>query len=312
MRRVLAIDGGGIKGVFPAAFLSVIEEAVKGKAGDYFDLIVGTSTGGIIALGLGLGFSASEILKFYEDSGPTIFGGNQFARLLRHLWLSKYSPDDLKAALEKQFGSKRLGDSRTRLVIPSFNPDTGKVHIFKTAHHSRLELDYKIPIVDVAMATAAAPSYFPTHRLAAGTPLVDGGMWANNPVGIAVVEAISILGWKPGEIQVLSLGCTSPPLNVGWGKFVPRGLIYWGIKSIEVFMVAQSHSSVGIAQHLAGKENVIRVDPSAPRGKYHLDNVRAIPSLRGLGYTEAREWLPKLRPIFFETKAEIFKPVYTP
>lgn len=311
MRRILTIDGGGIKGVFPAAFLSVIEEAVKGKVGDYFDLIVGTSTGGIIALGLGLGFSATDLLKFYETSGPEIFGGNRWARCLRHIWLSKYSPDPLKQALQERFSSKRLGESRTRLVIPSLNLDTGKVHIFKTAHHPRLELDYKVPALDVALATAAAPSYFPTHRLAAGTPLVDGGMWANNPVGIAVVESISVLGWKPREIMVLSLGCTSQPLQVGWRLFIPTGLVYWGIKSAEVFMAAQSHASLGIAQHLAGKDNVIRIDPPAPRGRYHLDNIKAISSLKGLGYAEAREWLPKLRPIFFQEKAELFQPLHT-
>lgn len=77
MRRILSIDGGGIKGVFPAAFLATIEQSVGGNIADYFDLIVGTSTGGIIALGLGMGLTAGEILRFYETHGPSIFGGNR-------------------------------------------------------------------------------------------------------------------------------------------------------------------------------------------------------------------------------------------
>ena len=73
MNRILTIDGGGIKGVFPAAFLATVEDAIECNVADYFDLIVGTSTGGIIALGLGLGLSAKELLAFYEEHGPTIF-----------------------------------------------------------------------------------------------------------------------------------------------------------------------------------------------------------------------------------------------
>ena len=80
MKRILAIDGGGIKGVFPAAFLATVEDTIKRNVADYFDLIVGTSTGGIIALGLGLGLSAKELLAFYEEHGPIIFKGNRGLR----------------------------------------------------------------------------------------------------------------------------------------------------------------------------------------------------------------------------------------
>ncbi len=183
MKRILSIDGGGIKGVFPASFLTEIEKQTGRNIADYFDLIVGTSTGGIIALGLGMGFSAANILDFYEKNCDAIFSGNRFLKCLRHLYLSKYSSEPLKNALEKTFGNRKLGESSKRLVIPSLCLENGEVHIFKTAHNQRFMYDYKERVVDVALATAAAPTYFPTHRLAAGTPLVDGGMWVNNPVG---------------------------------------------------------------------------------------------------------------------------------
>jgi uncharacterized protein len=161
MRRILSIDGGAIKGVFPASFLTTLEESLGQPIAKFFDLIVGTSTGGIIALGLGLGLSAKQILSFYEERGPSIFKGTQFARALRQIGISKYSSDPLREALQMVFEDRRLGESTTRLVVPSCNLDTGEVHIWKTSHHPRLERDYKVPVVEVALSTAAAPTYFP-------------------------------------------------------------------------------------------------------------------------------------------------------
>ena len=88
MKRILTIDGGGIKGVCPASFLATVDNSIEGNIADYFDLIVGTSTGGIIALGLGLGLSAKEILTFYEEFGPVIFGGTNGNRWFR--WPGDY------------------------------------------------------------------------------------------------------------------------------------------------------------------------------------------------------------------------------
>lgn len=175
IRRILSLDGGGIKGVFPAAFLASLEEEVEGSIGDYFDLIAGTSTGGIIALGLGLGFTAKQLLLFYEEFGSLVFSSNRLLRSLRGIGLSKYSREPLRKALENNFHNLKIGGSKTRLVIPSLNLDTGEVYVYKTAHHPRFEKDYKDLVVDVALATAAAPTYFPAHRNSFGVPLVDGG-----------------------------------------------------------------------------------------------------------------------------------------
>ncbi len=311
MKRILTIDGGGIKGVFPAAFLATVEDAIERNIADYFDLIVGTSTGGIIALGLGLGLSAKELLAFYEKHGPTIFKGNRGLRWLRWLGTSKYSKTPLENALKSCFGDKQLGDSKKRLVIPSLNLENGEVYIYKTSHHPRLERDYKEEAVEVALKTAAAPTYFPTRRSSAGTPLIDGGTWANNPVGLSVVEAITLLDWPKSSLKVLSLGCTTEPLNVKFGRNVSLGRLYWATKFVDVFMHAQSHASLGTAKLLAGHENVIRIDPPVARGKFGLDKASEIPSLKGLGESQAREALPKLREIFLGDHAEQFVPFHT-
>lgn len=171
--------------------------------------------------------------------------------------------------------------------------------------------DYKVPAVDVALSTAAAPTYFPTHRGGAGTPLIDGGMWANNPVAVAVVECIGVLGWSPSGLRVLSLGCTTTPLAVAWGRSYSLGAFYWGLKIADVFMTAQASSALGMAQHLIGdRANLVRISPVVGK-RFGLDTVREIPSLTGLGETEARKALPLLRPIFFDGPgAEPFEPCH--
>ncbi len=308
--RILAIDGGGIKGIFPAAFLASVEEEIKGSVGEYFDLIVGTSTGGIIALGLGLGFTAKELLSFYEDLGTKVFAGNRLLGFLRQMGVSKYSPEPLKAALASKFGDMKLGDSKVRLVIPSLNLETGEVHVFKTAHHARFEKDWKDSAVSVALATAAAPTYFPSHLMTSGIPLVDGGMWANNPVGAAVVEAVGVLEWNRSDLRVLSLGCTSSPLDIGIGRRYGMGFLYWASRIADVFMSGQSSGSLGTATLLAGHQNVYRISPVAPAGRFGLDGLGEIASLKGLGFSEARKALPTLKPVFFTRPAETFVPYY--
>lgn len=311
MKQVLSIDGGGIKGVFPAAFLASIEDALSINVREYFDLIVGTSTGGVIALGLGVGYSARDLLGFYEKFGPSIFAGNRLTRWLRQLGFAKYARDPLQTALSSQFGERKLGESLTRLVIPSANLLTGEVHIYKTAHHARLATDYKKRIVDIAMATSAAPTFFPTHISADGIPLLDGGLYANNPVGVAAVEAISMLGWGKGEFRVLSLGCTGSPLGVKIGGGFGRGRVYWAGKVVDVIMAAQSSLAVGTAQHLTGHSNVLRINPIMDRGKFALDTPSQIDALKGLGYAEGRTALERTRE-FFETKADPFHPFLSP
>lgn len=299
-RRVLCIDGGGIKGVFPASFLTTVEESVGSPIADYFDLIVGTSTGGIIALGLGLDLRASEILSFYQEKGPTIFNGKGKIGCLRHLVRAKYDPEPLRKCLVGAFGFLRLGDSRKRLVIPSFNVDTGEVHVWKTAHHPRLERDYLHSVVEVALSTAAAPTYFPTFKAQSGTPLIDGGVWANNPVAIATVEAIGILGWQASELRILSLGCTTTPFNIDWGRRHSLGKLGWATKITDLFLAAQSASATGMTQHLLpDRNNLVRVSPMVGKNRFDLDRVEEIPSLKGLGDFEARKALPQLRTMFF-------------
>lgn len=223
----------------PAAFLAEVEDAIGSSVAKYFDLIVGTSTGGIIALGLGLGMSAAEIRTFYQELGPQVFAASRSAGLIRRIFRPRYSSEPLRAALKEAFGDLRLGDSKARLVIPAFNVDLGKVHLYKTAHHAHFERDHQELAVDVALATAAAPTYFPAHRTAHGIPLVDGGVWANNPIAVAVVEAIGVLDWRSEDVRVVSLGCVEEPISARHHAKDGRGQLYWARKVSDVFMAGQ-------------------------------------------------------------------------
>lgn len=308
-RRILCLDGGGVKGAFAASFLKTIEETTRKSIVDYFDLIVGTSTGGIIALGLGLGLSASDMLSFYESHGKRIFGRSfPIVAAIKHFVITKYNSRELKNSLAEVFGERRLGESKCRLVIPSANLDTGEVHVYKTSHHPRFERDYKELAVEVALATSAAPTYFPEHMTRAGTPLVDGGVWANNPLTVAAVEALGVLQWPADAIKVLSIGCTTTPFDRGRLNKHLAGRLGWATKIADLFMVLQSSAATGSAQLLIGHENIIRVNPVVPAGKYTLDGAKMVDSLVGLGETEARKELPRINPLL-SVEADEFKPL---
>lgn len=308
-RRVLSIDGGGVKGVFAAAFLASCEETLGQPIGRYFDLIAGTSTGGIIALGLGLGYSAQEMLELYRALGPTVFSRPRGR--LRWCWLPRHDPSGLRRCLEEKFGDRTLGEASTRLLIPSFDLDSGRVHVFKTAHHERLEKDYARKAVDVALATTAAPTYFPCHRDGRGLAFVDGGVWANNPVACAAVEAVGVLQWSTEGVNILSVSCTGEPHDFWQARRKPlRGRLFWASRAADLFCAGQSSGAAGMAQHLVGHDRVFRVEPSAYPGRFTLDGLAELPALEGLGTSEGRTWLPRLRGTFFTQAAEPFRPAW--
>lgn len=324
-KRILVLDGGGIKGAFAASFLQTIEENSGQKIADHFDLIAGTSTGGIIALGLGLGMSAKEITQFYVNDGPRIFGqrnpldehglfsrcASKFQGILnrgKQIAAPKYDSSQLKKALERAFQSKRLGDSSVRLVIPAYHADKEDVYVFKTRHHPRFQMDWKESAVNVALATAAAPTYFQAHPMPSGAPLIDGGIWANNPAGLAAVEARSVLGWRDDDLFIARLGCTEEVLDIP----VESGYAGLLLKSTALFMQGQSRGADGTAMllsdHRQEAPRFFSFQPKVSTGKFSLDGVEMIDRLRGLGAAHGRDALPLFQKHFLDEKAEIFQP----
>ena len=290
--RILALDGGGIKGSFTAGVLTALEANTGLRCVDHFDMIAGTSTGGILALGLGLGIPAAEMLEFYTVHGPTIFPSTSLARRLmgvgRHLFQPKHSHQLLRSALEKVFGDRKLGESLRPLVIPTYDANSGRIFLLKTAHHEQLRYDHGAPVVDVALATAAAPTYFaaaefPQHG---NNSYVDGGIWANSPTLVALVEAVHFQGQSLSDIDILSIGTTSVPFNVA--NKHRSGLLGWNAGLIEIMMSAQQEAANAQAMLLTGHQ-FHRIDHTAPRGQFSMDDARPkqIETLIALGRGEA-------------------------
>jgi len=305
--QILALDGGGIKGMFSAAVLAHLEIDLKTTVTDHFDLIVGTSTGGIIAMALGAGLSPKEIVEFYVNKGPSIFPNGLAS--VRHYFRRKHSPTPLQNALRSCFGDKLLADSSKRLVIPSYNLGEDDIYLFKTPHHERFNRDHVVPLWKVGMATSAAPTYFPAFKGVDRIRLVDGGVWANNPVMIGIIEAISILEIPAAAIKVFSLGTTdevhSQPKSLDKG-----GLWQWKKAAVDVILRGQSIGATTQAQHMLGAENVFRFDPKVPKDLFALDKLSENELLSRAAH-ESRKMTPGFSARFSAHKAEEYIPLKT-
>ena len=281
--RILSLDGGGIKGIFPAGVLAAIErEFLKGKSiGDYFDLIAGTSTGGILALGLGAGLTAGEMLRMYLDEGHRVFPTKRrglLGRAKRLMW-AQYDRTPLDELLDQRLGGKTLRESKYRLLIPSTEGRNGEVWVFKTPHHPDYTLDGDERMGSVAAATSAAPTYFaPFYQK--GYTYLDGGIWANNPTLTALVEALSCFTVQREEIRILSIGCGETPFRVTEWQARSSGKVQWR-NIIEVAMHLQSVTAVNQAGLLIGRDSVTRLDRADGSEAIDLDD-----------WTKAKELLP--------------------
>lgn len=281
--RILSIDGGGIRGVFPAAVLAGLERAYAGgnPVASYFDLVAGTSTGGILAIGLGAGLSAGELLKLYVERGCEIFpplSDNAVGRLrgrirdIRHYARYLYDRHALEDILTENLGDRRFGESALRLCIPAFEGRHSEVFVYKTPHHPDYQTDRHERMVDVALATAAAPSYFrPLEH--GGYTLVDGGVWANNPVMLAVIEALICFDISRDQIDVLSLGCGDDRYVVSGSAIAKGGLWHWRT-IMEAAMRLQSLAATNQARLMLGPPSVTRINPPDFEPKIRMDDWR--------------------------------------
>jgi predicted acylesterase/phospholipase RssA len=212
--RVLSIDGGGYLGLAAAAFIREAERHFKTRAAERFDFFCGTSTGAIIALGLSQGMSAEEIVTLYERLGPNVFPPRYgFLMWLRELVSARYDNAALKTALADAFGDRTLDDVKRRgksVLVAAYNATDGRPKIFKTDHAPHLTAHGQYRLRDVALASAAAPTFLPMVPLknpVSGTTEVfcDGGLFANAPALLGYAEVICDFARPPTSVSVLSL-----------------------------------------------------------------------------------------------------------
>uniref|UniRef100_UPI00402ABAE5 CBASS cGAMP-activated phospholipase n=1 Tax=Bacillus sp. DX2.2 TaxID=3073452 RepID=UPI00402ABAE5 len=268
--KILAIDGGGMKGVFPAKYLSDIEEQVGKPIHQYFDLIAGTSTGGIIALGLANDISAKDILELYLKRGKDIFGNRR--TILPFSKDSHYGNDGLIQVLQETFGDKLLKEVNTMVCIPSIEHQNASPKVYKTPHHPHFIKDGNIEIWKIALATSAAPTYLPAAVIDDNECKIDGGLWANNPVLVAIAEAVK-LGYSLDQIKVLSIGTGTSLYEVDNKHAIRGGILSWGTNLVDFTMQAQSKGAFYTACYLIGNR-LSRIDFETGVN-YKLDNTES-------------------------------------
>jgi hypothetical protein len=254
--KILCIDGGGIKGLYSATVLKHFEEKFNCQISDYFDMLCGTSTGGLIALGLSLKIPAKDLVNFYIEKGAKIFpdrSSNLFLKaygiIRQTFWKGKFNDIELRKALEEIFGNKKIGESNNLLCIPSYTITEARPWIFKFDHkEGKLSRDNNRLYVDVALATTAAPTYFPVAELKDEDckQFIDGGVWANNPTLVGYIEALKHFVGKGKEFDRLSILSLSS-LSVTGGKKTGisrrRPFIKWRNELFETSMTGQSKFS---------------------------------------------------------------------
>jgi uncharacterized protein len=257
--KILSIDGGGYLGLATASFIEETERHFCTKFHDEFDLFCGTSTGAIIALCLASGMTGEEIRRMYEDFGPKVF--SNYCRL--HRWLrkwpwgiffSRYSNTPLRHALEEAFGEMTLGDILKRdkkVLVTAYSLTNGRPWFFKTNHSPTLTRDNGYKLVDIAMASSAAPTYLPEVELKdpssdISNTYCDGGVVANHPALLGYAEAVYELKSLPASIKILSLSTPRVPLAISEVEknYVQRisrkGIILWGSKLADIFIDSNS------------------------------------------------------------------------
>lgn len=305
--QILSLSGGGFMGLYTACVLAELEAEIDRPIARCFDLIAGTSIGGIIALGLAAEVQAGAIRNAIAMDGPKIFSrkpppqSNLAKRLslmsnARH---AKYRAGKLRATITSIIDEKKkIGHLQHRVMVPAVNLTKGSPQVFKTDHHPSFHRDWKVPVVDVALATSAAPTFFPLHQIR-GELFADGGLYANSPDHLALHEAEYFLEQPLEDISILSIGTTtsrfsfsnSGEINLGWMGWMENQRLP------RVMISAQQLNTDAMIGHRL-KTRYLRIDqdqsPEQER-KLALDcaSPGAIDDLRALAEASVREHLGK-------------------
>ncbi len=266
--RILSIDGGGLRGIYPAHVLRCIEERLQINLFDTFDMIAGTSTGSIIAAGVATGVPASDIVAMYKEHGAKIFHkkrffwpGKKLKNMFQPMFDSVYDAQFLENVLSEVFQDKRLGDIKKPLLLPSTDIGNGCVHVLKSGYSKEFTRDNAVLVKDAVLASCSAPTYFNPHKLDHYL-LADGGLWANNPALAAVIDAQKRLGVVQDDIQILTIGTGHSKTMYSLIDSRKWGLITgWEHKKfISLIMSLQSQSALNYLNLMLHPGQIKRID----------------------------------------------------
>ncbi|WP_153130481.1 CBASS cGAMP-activated phospholipase [Dechloromonas hortensis] len=271
--HILALSGGGFRGLYTATVLEELEATLGSSIANRFDLICGTSVGGLLAMGLAAEIPTSELTKIFTKHGKDIFGRQSWLRRLgRGIFRAKHSDEGLRETLEKVFEGRLLGDLKHPVLIPTVNYSTGRAQMFKTPHHPRVELDHRLSLVDVALATSAAPVFLPLAENSRGI-FCDGGLVGNSPGFFGLHEAKHFMEADPASMRLLAIGTMSSGNTVPGGARRDRGVLDWSEALISLMISAQESSTNFLLQHELG-ERYARIDDEATPDQ--VDDIRRL------------------------------------
>ena len=269
--RVLSIDGGGIRGIIPALVLAEIERRSQKRVFELFDLIAGTSTGGILACALCAPdpLPAEQLVGLYEEEGPHIFDRSVWQRIrsAEGLLDEKYSADALDRALERFLSDKRLADTKPDLLVPAYNMGEPGPYFFKSRKAREEGEDF--PLSVVARATSAAPTYFEPSQLN-DQALVDGGVFATNPAMCAFAEVMRLQ--PTADIVLLSLGTGQRTRQRTFADVKNWGLVEWARPILDVVFDGVSDAVNYQLQHVLEEDHYWRLQVELNDASDDLDD----------------------------------------
>ena len=270
--RILALSGGGYLGLYAAVVLAELEARVGEPLGRRFDLIAGTSVGGLLSMALAFEVPMAELVKLFLERGEEVFSSRRLptgavTRLLdlsRSVMGPKYTGEALRKELTRHFGQRTLGDALHAVVVPAVDVTRSVTKVFKTPHAQASLGDAGLSAVDVTLATCAAPAFFPCVKV--GDKLyADGGLFAVAPDQVALHEAELFMGAKPSKVRMLSVGTATMGYQPTEKPEADVGAVGWltdGRLILTMISVQQQHVQAIMEDRLA--DRYMRLDAPWP------------------------------------------------
>jgi len=270
--RILSLAGGGFLGLYTATVLEALEARAGVPLARRFDLIAGTSIGGVLALALAYEVPMARLVRLFVEQGPAVFSGralphgavSRLIDLTRSVVGPKYSGDALRAALASELGERRLDDAEHPILVPAIDVERCRTKVFKTPHAAASRGDGALRAVDVAMAACAAPTYFPSVRLD-GRLYADGGLFAVAPDQVALHEAEHFIGIDAARVEMLAVGTATTHYRPAEGVRDDAGAVGWlseGRLVLTLISVQQQHVQAMVEDRLG--ERYFRLDATWP------------------------------------------------
>lgn len=312
--NILSLTGGGFRGLYTATILAELEKVVGKPIARCFDLICGTSIGGMIAMALGLEKPANEVAAVFEMQGAKIFAPSR--NCLSGLCRAKYSNTSLAQVSGDLYGSHTLGDSRHRLLVPTVNYSTGRPQFFKTPHHRSLQSDHKRKMVDIALATSAAPVFFPVYESKeTSSCYVDGGLVGNAPGMFGVHEAEHFCGQTIENLNLLSIGTMGGEFRLDSSKKLDKGIWDWGEKIFLLTISCQEKVTDYMLRHKLGDRyfliDELPTREQEPNIRLDVADKAAIQTLKSMGEESAKRFIGKPEAdIFLSYSASFYQPLF--